>query len=64
MTHAQAWEWITSHWMTPAWRGIPSNVREVLNLHNKVGVCNGSLVTQESAKGMREFINNINRNRE
>lgn len=60
MEYIQAWKWITDHWGCASWMGIREDVRTAIGLDARVGMCHGQLVTQQAARGMQVFINNIN----
>ena len=55
-----AWAWIVREWNTVAWKGIPDYVRIPLGLDSRLGMCHGSLVSQAGAKGINQFVNDMN----
>ena len=60
MTTFLAWQWIFNNWGNPNWIPIPVDVRDILNLDSRLGICHFSLVTKIGAQGMNEFIERLN----
>lgn len=60
MSYIDAWSYITNNWNVTTWHAIPENVKSVLNLDSRLGMCNGMLVSKNGSDGMREFITRLN----
>lgn len=60
MSTIQAWQEIFHSWGGKDWKPIPENIRVILNLDSRLGMCHFSLVTRTGANGMNEFIERLN----
>lgn len=56
-----AWDWIFDHWETPDWKPLPAWIRTIISIHSSIGMYGGMLVTAHSVRGIREFLERMNR---
>ena len=60
MSNIDAWRYVTDNWNTPTWKEIREDIKTVLGLDSRVGMCNGMLVSRTGSRGMDEFIKRLN----
>jgi hypothetical protein len=63
MSYMDAWKYIIDNWHVTEWIPIPQNIKDVLKLDSRVGLCSGMLVTRNASLGLSDFINRMNRKR-